>query len=77
MALTAAVDGFRLAYDDQDDWFADAQVRPIDGAGHFTPLEAPEAYAAAALECGRDRWVTAGGAISCPRQDSNLRPSVM
>ena len=29
-----------------DDWFADAQVRPIDGVGHFTPLEAPEAFAA-------------------------------
>jgi pimeloyl-ACP methyl ester carboxylesterase len=33
-----------------DDWFADAQVRPVDGAGHFTPLEAPEAFAAAVLE---------------------------
>lgn len=33
-----------------DDWFADAQVRPIDGVGHFTPLEAPEAFAAAVLE---------------------------
>jgi pimeloyl-ACP methyl ester carboxylesterase len=33
-----------------DDWFADAQVRPIDGVGHFTPLEAPGAFAAAVLE---------------------------
>ena len=33
-----------------DDWFADAQVRPLDGVGHFTPLEAPAAFAAAVLE---------------------------
>ncbi|MGZ8750050.1 MAG: alpha/beta fold hydrolase [Pseudonocardia sp.] len=33
-----------------DDWFSDAQVRPLDGVGHFTPLEAPEAFAAAVLE---------------------------
>jgi pimeloyl-ACP methyl ester carboxylesterase len=32
------------------DWFADAEVRPLDGVGHFTPLEAPEAFAAAVLE---------------------------
>ena len=33
-----------------DDWFADAQMRLLDGVGHFTPLEAPEAFAAAVLE---------------------------
>jgi pimeloyl-ACP methyl ester carboxylesterase len=32
------------------DWFADPEVRPLDGVGHFTPLEAPEAFAAAVLE---------------------------
>jgi pimeloyl-ACP methyl ester carboxylesterase len=32
------------------EFFADAQVRPIDGVGHFTPLEAPEAFAAAVLD---------------------------
>ena len=32
------------------DWFADAEVRPLDGVGHFTPLEAPAAFAAAVLE---------------------------
>jgi pimeloyl-ACP methyl ester carboxylesterase len=42
---------FPRAWSDRvDDWFADAQVRPVDGAGHFTPLEAPEAFAAAVLE---------------------------
>ena len=34
-----------------DDWFSNVQVRPVDGVGHFTPLEAPEAFAAAVLEC--------------------------
>ena len=32
------------------EWFADAQVRSLPGAGHFTPLEAPGAVAAAVLE---------------------------
>jgi len=32
------------------EFFADAQVRPVDGVGHFTPLEAPEAFAEAVLE---------------------------
>ena len=42
---------FPRAWSDRvDDWFADAQVRPVDGAGHFTPLEAPEAFATAVLE---------------------------
>jgi pimeloyl-ACP methyl ester carboxylesterase len=30
-----------------DDYFADARVRYLDGVGHFTPLEAPDAFAAA------------------------------
>ena len=32
------------------EFFADADVRPLDGVGHFTPLEAPEQFAAAILE---------------------------
>jgi pimeloyl-ACP methyl ester carboxylesterase len=30
-----------------DDWFADAELRLVDGVGHFVPLEAPQAFAAA------------------------------
>lgn len=30
-----------------DDWFADATVRVLEGVGHFTPLEAPDAFAEA------------------------------
>ena len=30
-----------------DEWFADVTVTPLPGAGHFSPLEAPEAYATA------------------------------
>lgn len=32
------------------EFFARAEVRDLDGAGHFTPLEAPSAFAAAILE---------------------------
>lgn len=31
-------------------WFSDAEVRPLDGVGHFVPLEAPEAFAEAVRE---------------------------
>jgi pimeloyl-ACP methyl ester carboxylesterase len=30
--------------------YADVEVRPVDGIGHFLPLEAPDAFAAAILE---------------------------
>ncbi len=30
-----------------DEWFSDVTVTPLPGAGHFSPLEAPEAYATA------------------------------
>jgi pimeloyl-ACP methyl ester carboxylesterase len=30
--------------------FTDIEVRPLDGAGHFVPLEAPDAFATAILE---------------------------
>lgn len=32
------------------EFFASAEVRDLDGAGHFTPLEAPSAFASAILE---------------------------
>lgn len=32
------------------EFFANAQVRAVDGVGHFSPLEAPEAFATAVLE---------------------------
>ena len=33
-----------------DDWFAAADLRFVDGIGHFVPLEAPEVFAAAIRE---------------------------
>ena len=33
-----------------DAFFADAQVRPVSGSGHFVPVEAPEVFAAAIAE---------------------------
>jgi pimeloyl-ACP methyl ester carboxylesterase len=42
---------FPRAWSDRiDDWFADAELRHADGIGHFVPLEAPEAFAAAVAE---------------------------
>lgn len=42
---------FPRAWSDRvGEFFTDIEVRPIDGAGHFTPLEAPEEFAAAILE---------------------------
>jgi pimeloyl-ACP methyl ester carboxylesterase len=38
-----------------DAWFANVTVTPLPGAGHFSPLEAPEAFAAAILELARGR----------------------
>ena len=34
-------------------WFANVTVTPLRDAGHFSPLEAPEAFAAAILELAR------------------------
>lgn len=36
-------------------WFANVTVTPLPDAGHFSPLEAPEAFAAAILELARSR----------------------
>jgi pimeloyl-ACP methyl ester carboxylesterase len=36
--------------DKVDDWFAAADLRFVDGIGHFVPLEAPEVFAAALRE---------------------------
>lgn len=39
---------FPRAWSDRlDEWFADATVVPIDGCGHFVPVEAPEAFVTA------------------------------
>jgi pimeloyl-ACP methyl ester carboxylesterase len=32
------------------EWFGAADVRPVDGVGHFVPVEAPELFAAAVRE---------------------------
>lgn len=41
---------FPRAWSDRvGEWFADAEVRPLDGVGHFVPVEAPEAWARAIL----------------------------
>jgi pimeloyl-ACP methyl ester carboxylesterase len=36
-------------------WFANVTVTPLADAGHFSPLEAPEAFAAAIVELARGR----------------------
>jgi pimeloyl-ACP methyl ester carboxylesterase len=42
---------FPRAWSDRvGEWFADVDVRPLDGVGHFTPLEAPQTFAEAILE---------------------------
>ena len=42
---------FPRAWSDRvGEYFADVEVRPLDGVGHFTPLEAPRAFADAVLE---------------------------
>jgi pimeloyl-ACP methyl ester carboxylesterase len=42
---------FPRAWSDRvGEWFADVEVRPLDGVGHFMPLEAPEVFAAALRE---------------------------
>ena len=42
---------FRRAWSDRlGEFFSDVDLRPLDGAGHFTPVEAPEAFAAAIVE---------------------------
>jgi pimeloyl-ACP methyl ester carboxylesterase len=42
---------FPRAWSDRvGEWFSDVDVRPLDGVGHFVPLEAPEGFAQAILE---------------------------
>jgi len=42
---------FPRAWSDRlDEFFADVDLRPVDGAGHFVPLEAPAPFAAAILD---------------------------
>lgn len=42
---------FPRAWSDRvGEWFADIEVRALDGVGHYTPLEAPREFAAAILE---------------------------
>ena len=42
---------FRRSWSDRlGEFFSDVDLRPLDGAGHFTPVEAPEAFAAAIAE---------------------------
>ena len=38
-----------------DAWFSDVTVTRLDGAGHFSPLETPQAFATAILELARGR----------------------
>jgi pimeloyl-ACP methyl ester carboxylesterase len=45
---------FPRAWSDRlDDYFANARLRFVDGAGHFTPLECADAFAAALNAAGR------------------------
>lgn len=42
---------FPRAWEDRlDEWFTDLDLRPVDGAGHFVPIEAPDVFAAAIAE---------------------------
>ncbi|GAA4549968.1 alpha/beta hydrolase [Pseudonocardia xishanensis] len=42
---------FPRAWSDRvGDWFSAADLRPLDGVGHFSPVEAPQAWAAALTE---------------------------
>ena len=42
---------FPRAWSDRlGEWFADVDLRPVDGVGHFVPVEAPEVFAAAVAE---------------------------
>ena len=42
---------FPRAWSDRvGEWFADVDLRPVDGVGHFVPVEAPEVFAAAVSE---------------------------
>jgi pimeloyl-ACP methyl ester carboxylesterase len=42
---------FPTAWSDRlDEFFANAQLRYLDGVGHFTPLECPHDFAAAVVE---------------------------
>lgn len=33
-----------------DEWFTDLDLRPVEGVGHFVPIEAPDTFAAAIAE---------------------------
>ena len=47
---------FPRAWSDRlDRFFSDFELRPLDGVGHFTPLEAPQAFADAIDEFVRPR----------------------
>jgi pimeloyl-ACP methyl ester carboxylesterase len=46
---------FPRAWSDRlDRFFSDVELRPLDGVGHFTPLEAPRAFADAIGEASTD-----------------------
>ena len=49
MRQVTPVDGFRLGYDRVGEFFADARLIRLPGAGHFTPLERPGEFAAAII----------------------------
>ena len=50
-SVFAPVDGFALAWAGRlGEWLADVDLRLLEGAGHFTPVEAPDAFAAAIRE---------------------------
>jgi pimeloyl-ACP methyl ester carboxylesterase len=53
---------FPRAWSDRlGEFFSDVEVEPLDGVGHFTPVEAPEAFAAAIRRAlaRPSRWPTA------------------
>lgn len=59
MPHSAPVDGFRpdhdplfpRAWSDRlDEFYTDVDLRPLDGVGHFVPVEAPGPFAAAVIE---------------------------
>lgn len=42
---------FPRAWSDRlGEWYSDVDLRPLDGVGHFSPIEAPQAWAAAIRE---------------------------
>src|SRR3954463_3161452 len=59
---------FPQAWSDRiDSWFADAELRMLDGAGHYVPVEAPGAMADAITErLRRSGWAAAGARRARP-----------